>query len=148
MGGGAPKLNVNFGAPVKVPTLGEIVNTATDVVSAYYSGGYTLTEPGKKDLAKLKGGITQVQEKLTGHTGRVRSETEAANQAALQRETEAKMAEQNLLSEQTKKYSMTRTRQKSLMGVQTGRAGTILTGTSKQNPNSLGSSPGKSLLGQ
>ena len=135
MGGGGPK----------VPTLGEIAQVAVDTAASVVSGGYTMTEPGKKDKDKIQAGVTGMQESLTGHTGRVAADTAKAEAEAQQRARDAKEAEMERKRKKQGEFATARGRQQSLMASQGGRAGTILTAGLGEG-GGLGGS-GKTLLG-
>lgn len=128
-----------------LPTLEDIGNTIVDAGAAVITGGYTLTEPGKKDLKRVKGDVKRTTESLTGEAqsraaDRATIDAEAAQKAAFAAEEEQLKKRKN-----AEKFAAARTRQLSLSN--SGRQSTILT-SPLGTAGSSGSGGGKTLLGQ
>lgn len=138
--GGPPQINL--------PTFDELVNTVVDVAAASATWGYTLTEPGKKDLDKAKKGVKQFSDSITGVTARESGERAEQKAVADQTKREADIDEQDLKRKRSSEFSSIRARQRANSGM--GRSSTILTGPSAVAPQgaTLGSSQsGKTRLG-
>lgn len=148
----APQLP-NVQMPV-LPTAGELFQgynqvseTLGDIGAAVVTGGYTLTEPGKKDLKNIKKGATDIFDSAVGNTAKrnaAAAEKRAVNQQAA---LEQSLSDLETRRKKQSEFGFMRTRQRALMGQFGGRSGTILTGTGATEASLGSSGTGKTLLG-
>lgn len=113
--------------------------TATEIAT----GGLLTQTP--KGQAAIQAG-TEAIANLDPELAKRRAEEEARLAAEEQAKAEQELANQALKKKRSGEYAGMRARQKSLMGAQSGRAGTILT-SPQDISGKLGSGTGKTLLG-
>jgi hypothetical protein len=143
----------NVQMPV-LPTLGEIgkgveqvLDVSGDAGMALVTAGYTLTEPGKKDLKNIKKGGRDIIDSALGNTAK--KNAAAAEQRAINQQTalEQSLSDQEKRRKKQSEFGFMRTRQRALMGQFGGRSGTILTGTGATEASLGSTGTGKTLLG-
>lgn len=121
----------------------DVINVVRDATEISLTGGTLITNEGKK----VKKGVEGMVSSITGEAAREAAAKGEAAALAQETKQNAKLAAQDEKFKLQQEFSRKRSRQKSLMGGNSGRSSTILT-SPLGTPSTGAGAGGKTALGQ